>query len=291
MKISFQNRFKKWPSFFDFTALASNFNPLKSAHTIQLKKVDATDRWTFVHRFLEESKIKNLYHRLHGIYRVSKLAFKSLQDEGVLAKDLHPLEEQSWFVKYLKEQSIDLSAEEIWTLLLNLEQRDKYLRYLDSHEDWQSFEIFIQNYLIHSLSSEQLLPVFLLAYSQPYERKSLLEKLFPCLICDQAHDLFAALKELRKNFVDWSECCCRCVDAMRNSQVKRIIYLLPFEVENYALKKLYPCEVLEVIQMESDEKKKEQLLRHVKEGYRSWWQQFSHEEIKETYESLMQLTS
>lgn len=289
MKVSIQNHFKKWRPFLDFTSLGASAYFFRYTSTPNLKKKNSSEKWVFIHRFLEESKVKNLYRHLHGVYRVSKGSLKSMQEQKIISSVLHPLEEQSWYIQYLKGQLLSFTPEEIWTLILNLEQRDKYIRYLDSDDDWESFEIFLQNYLIHSLSIDQLEPVFYFAYRQQVERTALLEKLFQCLLCDQAYDLFARIKASKKEPNHWLQCCRDCIDTMRNSQVKKIISLIPYEVESYALKKLYPCEILEVIEDELDEKRKMQLAQHVLKGYKEWWQSFSYEEVKETHQTLLDL--
>lgn len=241
----------------------------------------------FVHQYLEESQIEKLYQSLHGLFRVSMLAFRHQKDQGKIKEVLHPVEEQNWYIAFLKKNPKEYTSNEILTVILNCERCDQYLRYLHQEEDWQAFEIFIQNFWIPALSEEQLAQVFLLAYQDELDRSVLLKRLFLKLPCQSAHPLLKAVKAKQFAFALWKDCCLTALEAMRNAQIKQVISLIPAILEECALEKLYPCEILEVIEMEKDEKRKAHLVHKILKDCTKWWHNFSYEEIRETKQILI----
>ncbi len=287
MKISLQHRSTTWHPFLHFTLLSNSIS-LTTKKKLLFQK-QGLKKWSFVHLYLEESVIKNLYKKLHGLYRVSACAFEAQKKQGKVQANLSPLEEQAWFIQFLRDKVSFFSSKEIWTVLLNIEQRDKYVRYLEISEDWTAFEIFIQNYWAHALTGKQLVDVFNLAFSDRQESISLLELLFCYLGCEQAFELMLALKTLKFHPNDWEEYCRSTIQVMRNSQIKKIISLLPSSLMEHALKKLYPCEILDIIEDEKNDIRKSYFIEIALEHHKEWWSDFCYQEVKETANLLENL--
>lgn len=287
MKISLQNRSLRWHPFLDFTLLPEALNPsFKNKLLLQKQR---SKKWVFIHHYLEESKVKNLYKKLHGLYRVSAAALKAKQEQGVVSKALNPLQEQEWFIEFLRHEVQFFSCGEIWTVLLNMEQRDKYVHYLEQTEDWQPFEIFVQNYWMHALNSPQLVSTFHLAFKEESECAALLELLFRYLSAEQAFELMSSLKQAKPFSQDWELYCKYALTCMRNRQLIKVITLFPISLTEAGLEKLYPCELLEVIQIEMHEIQKKRLIEISLKHYKKWWKNFCHQEIKEAANRLTYL--
>ncbi len=285
MKATYQNRHSIWNYFSDFSNPDFFSNPL-SLKSRQYKK-HPHEKFVFVHKLIRENKLKNLYRRLDGLYHSSLLYFENQIAEGHIQPDLHPRDEQYWFIEYLKTKTDHFSIEETWLLILNHEEREKYAKYLNEGEDLCAFELFLHNYLIQALSGTYLKEIFLIAYEDPIDRKVHLKKLFECLHSTQVRCLFEALKRDGIPYQVWSHYCQCSLEEMRNSQIKEVISFIPSEIECFALEKLYPCEILEIVDQEHDEKRKRLLIDTVLKNGKTWWSFFSRDEINETYSLLL----
>ena len=103
--------------------------------------------------------------------------------------------------------------------------------------------------------------------------------------------LFDALNRESVAYQLWTDYCQSSLKEMRNSQIKEVISFIPSEIECFALEKLYPCEILEVVDQEHDEKKKRLLIDKVLKNGKTWWSSFSQNEINQTYSLLLALKS
>lgn len=285
MKVTYQNRRSVWNYFSDFSNPDFFSNPL-SLKSRQCKK-QPSEKFVFVHKLIRENKLKNLYRRLDALYHASLLSFENETAKGEIPNDLHPRDEQLWFIEHLKTKVDLFSPEDAWLFIINHEERDKYAKYLNEDENVCAFELFLHNYLIQALSGTYLKEIFLIAYEDPIDRKSHLKKLFDCLQCTQVKCLFEALKRDGISYQVWSHYCQSSVEVMRNSQIKEAISFVPLEIECFALEKLYPCEILEIVDQEHDEKKKRLLIDKVLKNGKTWWSFFSRDEVNETYSLLL----
>ena len=242
----------------------------------------------FVQRMISESKLRQLYKRLDQLYNQAIVTLKQQQEEGITAKDLHPKVEQSWFIDYFKLKMDEFSSQEVWLLIMNHEHRDKYMKYLSYISDVNAFEIFLQNYFIPAIEGSLLKELFFIAFDGlELDRKSQLEKLLECLHCKQGKCLLEAIKQDVVSSSLWEKYCHDVISCMRNAQIKISIPIIPTELEAYALEKLYPCEVLEVVDQELDESKKKILIKKALEGCQKWWSSFSQDEINLTKSLLI----
>jgi len=178
MKVTDQNHHSIWNYFSDFSNPDFFSNPL-SLRSHKYKK-QSNEKFIFVHKLIRENKLKNLYRRLDGLYHSSLLCFENQIVEGRIQADLHPRDEQHWFIQYLKTKTNHFSVEETWLFILNYEEREKYAKYLNQDEDLGAFELFLHNYLIQALPDTYLKEIFLIAYENPIDRQAHLEKFFEC---------------------------------------------------------------------------------------------------------------
>ncbi|MCH9634198.1 MAG: hypothetical protein S4CHLAM7_09420 [Chlamydiae bacterium] len=289
MKATLGRKKSIWNYFSDFSN-ASFFSDPWNLHTHQYSK-QSTKKFIFIQKLILEEKLKNLYQRLLALYRKSNNEFEQCIQEGKVKKKMHPMDEQSWFIHHLEKYEKYFSVEELWILILNHEQREKYASFFTEDEDLGTIELFFQNYLLQSLSGDLLKDLFLKAFQDINEREDNLKILFECLHCHQGKALLKALKKERIPYSIWILYCQSGLNAMRNSQLLMIISVIPSEIEHLALEKLYPCEILEVIHSEKDEKKKGHLIDKVLKDYKSWWSSFPQDEIKETYNQILALKS
>lgn len=246
----------------------------------------------FIQKFLNENKLKDLYQRLEKLYKQALNAFNQDKKTGITDPGLHPKEEQKWFINYLQNQLDGFSTDELCLVIEHYEQREKYFKYLKCSEEINPFEIFLYNYLLKALSSHHLSQIFLhIYYGSPCDQESDLSQFFSCLNIEQSKLLFKFLKKEADCQRKWIEYCQSSISVMRNSQIKEVILQLPSEIENFALEKLYPCEILDVVDQESDEKKKRYLIDKVLSNYKKWWHSFSYEETSATCHSLKEKIS
>lgn len=286
MKATYPGKVSVWnyisdlvqPSFF------VNSLGLKSHHYI----ADSKRHFHFVEKLFSDQQLRDLYERLFKLFHLSRKKFKEkIEEMEVLSSRFSVFKEQEWFIHHLQEKLFLFSIEEYTLIILNSEQRDKYAKFLEDSSKLDAFEIFVSNYLIRALTPRFLEGIFLQIYCRDkHEKKIALIQLFNVMSCAQAKALCLQLKKHARSHHDWIEYCKDVVDLMRNSQIKELIPLLPSEIENIALEKLYPCEILEVVDQEIDEKKKRYLIDKILMHHKKWWGSFSHEEISKTCKDL-----
>ncbi len=267
----------------------SGFTDSKLAHKYKKTK-SAKNVSSYFNRFISDSRVKQVYRKLEFLSQSAAQELEQQKSQGILSKGLHPLQEKEWYIDYLKPRIEELTSEDSWLVMLNDGRRDKYARFLSKSECLNRFEIFVQNYFFSALPAQKLVEIFLIAYEgEGVERKEKLELLLNCLSHKQASLL---IKTLRKTILDskhWVGYCESLLGHMRNSQIKNVLFLLPYELENYALGKLYPYEILEVVEQLDDVQRKEKIIHKVLENRKDWWSGFSHDEVKHALSVLRSL--
>lgn len=286
MKGTYQGKASVWKYISDFAQPSFFVNPLglKSHQYI----ADSKRHFHFVEKLFSEQQLRDLYQRLFDLFDQSrKKLHAKIEEMAALSSSFCVLKEQEWFIHHLQEKLSLFSIEEYTLIILNAEQREKYAKFLQDYSVVAAFEIFVSNYLIHALTPKILEGIFLQIYSRDkQERTVALIQLFNSINCAQAKALSLHLKKSARSHQDWIEYCKAAVDLMRNSQIKELIPFLPAEIENIALEKLYPCEILEVVDQEIDEKKKRYLIDKVLLHHKKWWGYFSHDEVSKTCKDL-----
>lgn len=245
---------------------------------------------SYFYRFVSDNKSRQLYRNLDYLNITSRADLEEQKSQGLISKGIHPVEEQKWFIEYLKPRIEFFTADDAWLLMLNDGQRDKYSRYLSRGESISQFEIFVQNYFFSALSAPRLVEIFLLAYEANEEEKE--EKLFKFLDCLCFRQTTLLIETLRKITIDyrlWVSYCKNLLEGMRNAQVKDVIFSLPPELQEEALKKLYPYELIEVVEKMESCEQKDIIIQNVLRNGLTWWDEFPYEEVKEALSLLRAL--
>ena len=231
---------------------------------------------------VSESKIRQLYRGLDYLNDSSRKDLEQQKKQGLIPGSIHPIDEQNWFIEYLRPRIETFSAEDAWIIMLNDGQRDKYTRFLLRGSCVSQFEIFIQNYFFSALPASKLVEIFFIAYeNEEEEREEQLRKYLESLSFRQTTLLIETLKKITIDEKCWLTYCRNLLKVMRNAQIKDVIFILPMALEDEALKKLYPYEVVEVVEVLQKGEKKEALIRKILENAIQWWDGFSHDETKE----------
>ena len=171
--------------------------------------------------------------------------------------------------------------------MLNDGQRDKYIRFISKGSCISQFEIFIQNYFYSALPASKLVEIFLIVYdSDETEKEERRQKYLDCLPFRQTTVLIETLKKITVDERLWTSYCTELLSSMRNAQIKDVVFKLPEELQEDALKKLYPYEVIEVVEQLRKGEQKEALICKILENGLKWWDEFSHDEVKETLSIL-----
>lgn len=235
----------------------------------------------YFNRFVLESRIKYVYRYLEFLHHNSSADFEKQKEQGLIHQGLHPLKEKEWFIDYLRPRLEELTVEDIWLVMLNNGHREQYMRYLSRAECVNRFEIFVENYFFGALSKQMLVEVFLLAYEgSDIEREESLMCLMDCLCFKQTACLIDSLKCTISDHNQWVRYCSTLLSHMRNAQVKKVFRALPSEIEDYALAKLYPYEIVEVVEQLPSPSQRAKVIRKVLQKYKEWWNHFSHDEVK-----------
>lgn len=263
----------------DFPAPHFFSDPFALANHSYTKKEQ--DDYQFVHHFLCHSKQKALYKSLEALFHQSFDQLEKLKLSGEVEMDMHPLDEQKWFVSHLETKVDHFSPEEIWLIMLQHEEREKYVCYFSHSEEIDAFELFLQNYLFSALNQNQLLKVIFLIQNTPLEDQSLFfQKFFYCISVSQSRAIFNQLKSIQMPYSNWRSLCLDCMACMRNAQLLSSMTFFPSEVATRALVKLYPSEVVSFISEETDKEKKKHFIEKTLGSYRLWWQSFCQEEVR-----------
>ncbi len=258
----------------------SGFSGSRLGHRYKKTK-SAKNVSSYFNRFISDSRIKQIYHQLEFLAQSAVSDLEQQKNQGLISKGLHPLKEKEWYIDYLKPRIDDFSSEDSWQVMLNDGQRDKYAKFLSKGECLNRFDIFVQNYFFSALPAQKLVEIFLIAYEgEEIERKEKLELLLNCLSHKQAACLIETLRLTISDTRHWVSYCESLLGYMRNAQIKNVLFLLPYELENCALEKLYPYEILEVVELTDDVQKKEKIIRSVLKHRKEWWSNFSHDEVK-----------
>lgn len=243
---------------------------------------------SYFNRVVSESKIRQLYRGLGYLNESSRTDLEEQKKQGLIPKGIHPLDEQNWFIEYLRPRIESFSADDAWVIMINDGQRDKYTRFLSRGSSVSQFEIFIQNYFFSALPASKLVDIFFIAYEsdEEEEREEQLEKYLECLSFRQATLLIETLKKITIDKKCWFVYCQRLLASMRNAQIKNVVFTLPEKLQEEALKKLYPYEVVEAVELLEKGERKEALIGNILENGLQWWEGFSHDEIKEAFAIL-----
>lgn len=275
-----ENSFREYFSY--LVAPLFNFSgDLKYSH--RYKKNSSNKNITsYFNRFISDNKIKQIYRFLDFLHLSSHKDFEEQKKQGVITSGLHPIEEQSWYINYLKPKIITFKAEDIWQVMLDYGQRDKYSRFLSKQNFIDRFEIFMQNYFFSAVSSHVLVEIFLLAFEgEEADREERLAQFLNCLCYKQALQLLETLKLITTHEKHWRYYCHLLIKCMRNAQIKHALILIPEELEDFALEKLYPYEIIEVIELLDDLKRKERVVQKVLTSAKEWWSEYSQEDIQQ----------
>ncbi len=242
---------------------------------------------SYFNRFIFEGKTRQMYRHLDQLHSLSFADLEQQKKQGFVPQDLHPIQEQNWLIEYLRPRISSFNAEDVWEMMVYYGQRERYCRYLSSKRGIDQFEIFLENYFFSALSPQLLVEIFLLIFdAEEKEQTERLEQFLNCLSPKQSNMLIMTLKKVTVDFDCWKKYCQRLIACMRNAQTKNVLQFLPKDLEKDALKKLYPYEVLEVVESIHKSEKKEQIIRIVLENARTWWEDFSHDEVKHTLSIL-----
>lgn len=264
----------------------SVFTESKTIHKYKKTKA-AKNISSYFNRFIADSSIKQVYKVLEFLHQSSMHDFEHQKKQGLIPKGLHPLEEKEWFIEYLKPRIDNFTAENVWLVMLNMGQREKYMRFLSRSECLNRFEIFVQNYFFAALPEQMLVEIFLLAYDgEDVERKEKLEHLMECLCHKQTAKLIETLKKTILDSRHWVAYCEILLGFMRNAQIKNVLNLLPYELEDFALKKLYPYDIIEVVEQINDSHQKEKMIQKILKNRKEWWGGFSHDEVHQALSIL-----
>lgn len=245
---------------------------------------------SYFYRFVSDNKSRQLYKNLDYLNIISRADLQKQKSQGLIPEGIHPIDEQKWFIEYLRPRIEFFTADDAWTLMLNDGQRDKYSRYLSRGECINQFEIFIQNYFFAALSASRLVEIFLIAYEADENEKE--EKLFRFLDCLCFRQTTLLIDTLKKIIVDrrvWVSYCESLLEGMRNAQVKDVIFSLPVELQEKALKKLYPYELIEVVEKMDFCEERNKIIQNVLLNGQSWWEEFPYEEVKDALSLLRAL--
>lgn len=242
---------------------------------------------SYFSRFISEGKVRQIYKNLDYLCTTSLVDLEQQKKQGLIPKNIHPLEEQNWFIEYLRPRIEFFSAEDVWFVMLNDGQRDKYMRYVSKGCCISQFEIFVQNYFFSALPASKLVEIFLIVYdSEGAEKEERKQKYLDCLPFRQTTLLIETLKKITIDHALWTSYCKELLSSMRNAQIKDVIFALPQDLQEEALKKLYPYEVIEVVEQLEKGDQKEALICKILEKGLKWWGEFSHDEVKETLSIL-----
>lgn len=266
-----------------------NFSGLNNQKELAKQQISATtsDSTSYFNKFVNENKHRHIYRQLESLLLLGHQELKEQKKLGRISIDIHPLQEQEWFIKFLRPRILSFAASDIWMVILNYEEREKYCRYLSPHHCVDQFEIFLQNYFFSALSAEVLKEVFFLALQGiEDDRQMQLQKLVSCLSNRQVCVLIKILKDRVIDREHWKMYCLQLIVYMRNSQIKEALLLFPEEAENEALKKLYPFEIIEILDKIEDPFAKDKIREKILQNGRKWWGNFSQEEIKQTFTLL-----
>lgn len=281
-----ENIFREYFSYIVDPILSfSKFTDSKYAHRYKTGK--ASNVASYFNRFVSENKTRQIYKEMDYLHYSSREDLEQQKKQGLIPKNIHPLDEQNWFIDYLRPRIDIFSAEDAWMMMLNMGQRDKYHRFVSKKVAISQFEIFVQNYFFSALAPSKLVEIFLLAYdSEEVERKERLKNFLDNLCFRQTTLLIETLQKITVDEKLWASYCESLLCSMRNAQIKDVLFSLPEVLEEAALKKLYPCEVIEVIEKVEQNNKREALIRKVLENGNVWWDGFSHDDIRQTYAIL-----
>lgn len=284
-----ENSFKEYFSYFINPFFnRSLFAESKADHRYKKTKA-AKNISSYFNRFISDTSVKQVYKVLEFLHQSSTYDFEQQKKQGLIPKGLHPLEEKEWIIEYLKPRIDNFNAESAWLVMVNMGHRDKYMRFLSRSECLNRFEIFVQNYFFASLPESMLVEIFLLAYDgEEVERKEKLEHLMECLCHKQTVKLIDTLKKTIADARHWVAYCEILLGFMRNAQIKSVLSVLPNELEDLALKKLYPYDIIEVVEQMEDAHQKERMIQKVLKNRKDWWRDFSHDEV---YQALSILNS
>lgn len=228
--------------------------------------------FNFVTQFFWESRRKQLYRYLLQL-------FITLKETPFYGADPH--EEQKQHIDALRPHLVNLKAKEIWFLIQNHEQREVYGKYFEEAQSVSFFEFFFQSAFIPSLSGEVLKEIYLLiGLSKLTEKKDFLKKLFDTLSCYQPKEMIEAL--YRDPFLSKEENA-KLIEIMipylRNAQIRFCEFLIPDSLKKLALKKLYPCEIVDLLSGESNVERVRLLKALILPFCHQWWSSFSREEV------------
>lgn len=230
-----------------------------------------------IQRTYLSSHFRPIYRHICELYDLACKELQKKQERGDIKENLHPLEEQYWFIQYFRDHQNRLSPEDVFFLIYQLDNREKYVHYFEDASLIEKFEVIFPIYFVPSLSPCMLKAIFLSIFklAQP-ERDACLKKLLNVLHFKQGRELIAELmSDLRISINEKEIYVSSLLDHMRNAQIEWAEPVIPDYLKKKALKKLYPYEVVDFLERETSSVKRRSLVKEVLKECPDWWKTFS----------------